>query len=133
MPKPLRETDETVTLRRADWDVLIEQIEDAEDLAAVAARRAHEAKVGKDAARRNYLTGEEVRRLLNGDSPVKVWREKRGWSQRELATRADVGPSYLAEIETGQKPGSAEAMLKLARALDVPMEDIVGNYRAARS
>ena len=129
MPKPLRESHDTVTLRRADWEALVDLLEDAEDIAAVAARSAQEAASGREATRRDYLTGDELRRLLDWESPLKVWREKRGLSQRDLARAAGVSPSYLAEIETGRKPGSAEALLNLARVLNVPMERLVGSNR----
>jgi ribosome-binding protein aMBF1 (putative translation factor) len=124
-PKPIAETSSTVTLRKRDWRALIARLEDLEDAAAIAERRAHEAKVGKEVARRDYLTGDEVRRILDDESPVKVWREKRGLSQRELGEQAGVSSSYLAEIETGKKPGSAEALRKLSRALAIPMENLV--------
>ena len=124
-PKPIGETSSTVTLRKRDWRALIARLEDLEDAAAIAERRAHEAKVGKEVARRDYLTGDEVRRILDDESPVKVWREKRGLSQRELGEQAGVSSSYLAEIETGKKPGSAEALRKLSRALAIPMENLV--------
>jgi ribosome-binding protein aMBF1 (putative translation factor) len=124
-PKPIGETSSTVTLRKRDWRALIARLEDLEDAAAIAERRAHEAKVGKEVARRDYLTGDEVRRILDDESPVKVWREKRGLSQRELGEQAGVSSSYLAEIETGKKPGSAEALRKLSRVLAIPMENLV--------
>jgi ribosome-binding protein aMBF1 (putative translation factor) len=124
-PKPIAETSSTVTLRKRDWRALIARLEDLEDAAAIAERRAHEAKVGKEVARRDYLTGDEVRRILDDESPVKVWREKRGLSQRELGEQAGVSSSYLAEIETGKKPGSAEALRKLSRELAIPMENLV--------
>lgn len=129
VPKPLRESRDTVTLRRTDWESLIELLEDAEDMAAVVARRAEEGAAGRDPARRDYLTGDELRRLLDWESPLKLWREKRGLSQRDLARAAGVSPSYLAEIETGRKPGSAEALLNLAHALEVPMERLLSSNR----
>jgi ribosome-binding protein aMBF1 (putative translation factor) len=100
-------------------------MEDIEDREAMAAVLAHEDKVGQEIARRDYLTGEEMRRILADESPVKVWREKRGLSQRDLAEKAEVSASYLAEIETGKKPGSAEALRKLSRVLVIPMENLV--------
>ena len=124
-PKPIAETGSTVTLRKRDWRALIARLEELEDTAAVAERRAYEAKVGKEVARRDYLTGDEVRRILDDESPVKVWREKRELSQRELGEQAGVSSSYLAEIETGKKPGSAEALRKLSRVLAIPMENLV--------
>jgi len=123
--KILNETQDTVTVRRGDWTQLLSELEDALDRAAVVERRREEAGKGVQAARRSYLTAQEARRLLDGESPVKVWREKRGRSQRELAAAAGVSAGYLAEIETGRKPGSVLALAKLARALQVQMEDLV--------
>jgi transcriptional regulator with XRE-family HTH domain len=122
--KILGETADTVTISRDDWRRLQEQLDDAQDRAAVAERRAHEHRVGKDAARRDYLTGDEAIRLLSGESPVKVWREKRGLSQRALAKTTGIAGSYLAEIEVGRKPGSDDAYRKLAAALRVPAEQL---------
>jgi transcriptional regulator with XRE-family HTH domain len=126
---PIAETADTVTLRRADWEALLDRIEDLQDTVAVAAHRAHVALVGKDVAEAGYLSIMELRRLLNWESPVKIWREKRGLSQRDLAERANVSPSYLAEIETGKKPGSSEALLHLSRTLGVRMEDLAERDR----
>ena len=127
IPRPLAETSTTVTLRKRDWKEVIARMEDIEDREAMAAVLAHEDKVGKEIARRDYLTSDEMRRILADESPVKVWREKRGLSQRELAEKAEVSASYLAEIETGKKPGSAEALRKLSRVLTIPMENLVSH------
>jgi len=119
------ETPETVTISRRDWTQLLSELADALDRAAVVERRRQEARKGKQAARRNYLTAGEARRLLDGESPVKVWREKRGRTQRALAAEAGVGPGYLADIETGRKPGSAAALAKLAKSLQIQVEDLL--------
>jgi ribosome-binding protein aMBF1 (putative translation factor) len=126
-PRPVAETSKTVTLRKRDWKALIARLEDLEDLAAMEERLAYEAKVGKEVARRDYLTGDEMKRILDDESPVKVWREKRGLTQRELAEQAVVSPSYLAEIEIGKKPGSATALRKLSRVLAIPMENLLSH------
>src|SRR5271157_3843894 len=123
--KILSETQDTVTVSRGDWTQLLSELENAQDRAAVVERRRREAATGMQAARRNYLSAREARRLLDGESPVKVWREKRGRSQRELAAAAGVGAGYLAEIETGRKPGSVVALASLARALQVQIEDLI--------
>lgn len=126
-PRPVAETRSTVTLRKRDWRALVARLEDLEDLAAVAARLAHEDRVGKEVVRRDYMTSEELGRILDDESPVKVWREKRGLTQRELAEQAEVSASYLAEIETGKKPGSAAALGRLAGVLAVPMENLLSH------
>jgi len=123
--KILSETQDTVTVSRGDWTQLLSELEDAQDRAAVVERRRYEAGKGRQAARRDYLTAREARRLLDGESPVKVWREKRGHSQRELAAAAGVSAGYLAEIETGRKPGSVVALARLGKALQVQIEGLI--------
>ncbi|MFI5023280.1 MAG: helix-turn-helix domain-containing protein [Alphaproteobacteria bacterium] len=123
--KILAETPDTVTLRRADYQALVAAAADVADLAAVRDHSTYEDRVGWQAARRNYLSRREAQRLLDGESPVRVWREKRGLSQRALAAAAQISPSYLAEIETGRKPGSKNALLAVATVLEVLLEELV--------
>ncbi|HEV2334305.1 MAG TPA: helix-turn-helix transcriptional regulator [Stellaceae bacterium] len=120
---------DTVTLTRADYDALLQQVEDAEDLAAVAAAEAREAIFGKEAARADYLPIELVERLSAGEHPIRVWRAHRGLTREALAAVSGVSPSYLSEIETRRKPGSLAAMVKLAAALRVPLDDIAAWLR----
>jgi transcriptional regulator with XRE-family HTH domain len=49
---------------------------------------------------------------------VSARREALGISQRELARRAGLHPSYVATIETGRRNVSAFNLARLARALD---------------
>ena len=120
----MSETTETVTLTRAEYDALIERIEDAEDLAAVAAAEAREAALGKESARADYLRVELVRRLSSGEHPIRVWRDHRGLTREALAAAAGIAPSYLSEIETRRKPGSFSALTKLAAALHISLDDL---------
>lgn len=108
--KPIAENTETVTLTRADFEALLVAAENAADAEAFNARRAREAGLGKEAARADDLPVELVERLLAGESPVRIWREQRGMTQRALAEAAGVSPAYLSEIESGAKPGSAATL-----------------------
>jgi DNA-binding Xre family transcriptional regulator len=120
----MSDTSEIVTLTRAEYEALIERLEDAEDLAAVAAAEAREAALGKEKVRANYLPIELVRRLSAGEHPVRVWRAHRRLSREALATAAGIAPSYLSEIETRRKPGSFSALAKLAAALHISLDDL---------
>jgi transcriptional regulator with XRE-family HTH domain len=122
--KIVSQTDDTVTVRREDWFELLAALENAEDRAAVVERRERERSFGKEIARVDYLTADEAARLLDGENPIKVWREKRQLSQRALAEEARIAASYLAEIESGRKPGSNNAVRKLAAALRVAVDDL---------
>ena len=115
-PRPVAETSKTVTLRKRDWKALLARLEDLEDLAAIAERLAYEEQVGKEVARRDYLTGDEMKRILDDESPVKVWREKRGLTQRELAEQAGsqlrLSRGDRDRQEAGQRGGIAEAIAR---------------------
>jgi DNA-binding XRE family transcriptional regulator len=116
---------ETVTLTRAEYEALLQQIEDAEDLAAVAAAETREAVLGKEAARADYLPLQLVERLSVGEHPIRIWRLHRGLTREALAAAAGMSPSYVTEIETRRKPGSLDAIVKLATALRISLDDIV--------
>jgi hypothetical protein len=78
-----------------------------------------------EAARADALPAELVKRMLDGESPVRIWREHRRLTLGDLADRAGIAPSHVLEIETGRKPGSAAVLVKLARVLGVHLDDLV--------
>jgi DNA-binding XRE family transcriptional regulator len=60
-----------------------------------------------------------------GKSLVPVWREYRGMTQTTLADASGVNRVYLSEIEIGNKPGSVEALKRIAEALRIGLDDLV--------
>lgn len=118
--KPLAITDDTVLLSRLDYEALLEAVEEAGDIARVKQARSDLAE-----GRSETLPGDMVKALCAGANPVRVWREHRGLSGRELAEASGVNAAYLSEIETGKKPGSAIALKKLAAVLRIDMEDLI--------
>lgn len=50
---------------------------------------------------------------------LKVLRTEQGLERRELAERAGISYSYLAEIENGNKPPSSKVLMALADVLEV--------------
>ena len=117
--RPLAEDGDTVLLRRADYEALVQEAENAADAVQI-----REAEARVEAGEDEYVPIEVTRRLMAGEVPVRVWREHRGLSARPLAGRAGISAAYLSQIETGKKPGSFDAMARLARALGVAMEDL---------
>jgi DNA-binding Xre family transcriptional regulator len=120
MIRPVAETPDTVTLSRPDYEALLDALEDARDVAAAIAAEARVASGDSE-----FLPAEMVARLCGGEHPLRVWRQHRGLSARALAAAAGMAPSYLAEIETGRKTGSIDVLKRLARALDVTLDDLV--------
>lgn len=123
--RPIHRTEDTVTLRRADFDALIEALDDVEDTAALIAAGSREVEVGKQAARADHLAVEFVLRLVAGEHPVRIWREHRAVSSQTLAETAGISRSYIAEIEGHKKPGSIAAYRRMATALGVTVDDLV--------
>ena len=117
---PIAETADSVTLRRADFEALADLVTDAQDLADAEAVKARLA-----AGETEAFPFEVAERILDGEHPVAVFREHRGFTARRLAEAAGVAPSYLSEIENGKKPGSFDAMARIADALQVPLDLLV--------
>ncbi|MCO4890958.1 helix-turn-helix domain-containing protein [Cupriavidus sp. WGtm5] len=61
---------------------------------------------------------------LAGDHPVKAWRNYRRLTQDALARAAGLSKPYLSQIENRSRAGSAEALRRLAQALDVPGDSL---------
>ena len=131
VPKPKRETADEVILSRADWERLLEAVEDADDIAAVAVAEAEEAAFAAalpdDGARRETRFPLAVIKaeLVEGKHPLKAWRSYRGLTQKALAERAEVMRDLIAQIETRKKQGSIETLSRLARALAVPIDALL--------
>ena len=50
---------------------------------------------------------------------LRQLRESRGWSQEELAGRADLNRTYVGELERGQAVASLVTLDKLSHALGI--------------
>lgn len=99
---------------------LLEMAEDVEDVRAYD-KAMRELQSGED----ELLSSEMAERLMNGENPLRVWREYRGLTQETLAQAIGVGKSYISQIEAGKKPGSAKVLKALATALSLDVDDLL--------
>lgn len=83
-------------------------------------------QLAKDALAEEAFPWSMAKRLLRGESPIKVWRQHRGLSQRQLAELVGVRATYVSQLETGRKRPSLDLAITLARALSVTLDDLVG-------
>jgi DNA-binding XRE family transcriptional regulator len=113
--------DELVILPRAEYDRLVAALEDAEDRASAKDFEAREAAGAVD-----WLPWDLAKRLRRGEHPLIIFREHRGLSQRALAKAVGMTPAQLSEIETGKKTGSVATLRRLADALGVTVDDLLG-------
>ena len=76
------------------------------------------------ATRPETFPDEVASRLLNGEHPVKVFREHRGMTQTQLAESAGLRQAYVSQIEAGSRIGTVDVLKRIAEALRVDLEDL---------
>jgi transcriptional regulator with XRE-family HTH domain len=89
----------------------------------------HSIRIG--APRDNYLQGKRhvappwyVRHMTASFGPLlKTWRERRRFSQLDLAHVADVSARHISFMEQGRAHPSRAMVLRLTRHLDVPLAE----------
>ncbi len=94
----------------------------AEEFSAV--RAYDEAKRRLDAGEDELIPFEMTERMLDGESPIRVWREHRGLKAKELAVQAGISAAYLSEIEHGKKEPTVKSLRAIADALGVGLDDL---------
>jgi DNA-binding XRE family transcriptional regulator len=56
---------------------------------------------------------------------VQELRSSKGWTQQQLAEAAGLDRTYISGLEHGKQNPTLGALLRLARALEVPLERLV--------
>ena len=115
-----RAGEELAILPRDEYDRLVARAEDSADIGRGAHARGRIA-AGEDEAVPFEIAG----RLLDGESPVRVWREYRGLTVTALGAAAGISAAYLSQIERGRREGTLSTMAAIAKALRVGLDDLV--------
>jgi DNA-binding XRE family transcriptional regulator len=127
--------DDLVVLPKADYERLVaaarEKLEDAAD-----AREAARVLANLESGAEQTIPFEIVKRLRK-ENRIKVWREYRQMTQRELAEAADINQLYLSQIECGRASGGIKSLSRVAEVLGVGLDMIAPpatpRVRATRS
>lgn len=116
---------EMAIMPRAEYERLVARAAEADEDAATARLVAR--------ARKEVATGapliplEIAERIADGESPIKVIREWRDVTQLYLSHQTNIGQGYISDLENGRRKGTAAALSAIAKALDVPLEMLVGD------
>ena len=94
-----------------------------EELADVQAALAVQARI--DAGVEEFVPETVAYRLIDGEPPLRVWREHRGLSQSGLARAAATRSVQIVDIEAGRRTGSVRTLRRLADALGIGVDDLV--------
>lgn len=61
---------------------------------------------------------------------VKFFRTEQGYSQEKLAELCGLHPTYIGQVERGEKNCTLESAEKIAKGLDIPLETLLTNASA---
>lgn len=103
-----------VYLRLVEEAEMLEDIRDYDEMKGAIARGDEE-----------LIPSKVVYAILDGENPIRVWREYRGMTQKELAEAANISKPYLSQIETGKRMGTTEVLTAVAQALNLSLDDVV--------
>ena len=96
---------------------------DYEDLVDMAVAR--EAEAALTSSGEELLTADEAAALVAVPAPLAFWRKKRGRTQAQLAATIGVSRNFLSGLERGKAKADVTVYAKLARCLNVRIEDLV--------
>jgi DNA-binding XRE family transcriptional regulator len=99
---------------------LVEKAEMAQDI-----QDFDSAKAALEHGDDELIPSEVVYAILEGENPIKVWREFRGLSQQETAENAGISVPYLSQLETNKRKGSLGVLSAIAKVLKVSLDSIV--------
>lgn len=82
-------------------------------------------EVIKPVSKISIIVGERIRTL----------RHQRGLSQEKLALKADITPSYMGQVERGERGATIDTLEKIAASLDITLEELFrfGNDDATKN
>ncbi len=103
-----------------DYLQLLEEIEDARDI-----QMAEEISARIERGEEETIPADVVWELIDSERPLRIWREYRGLTQEALANRVGISKSYLSQIESGHRSGSANVLRRIAQALNLSLDDIM--------
>ena len=102
-----------------EYQKLLDAVSMLEDI------RAYDDAKAKLQAGEETIPSKVVYALVDGENPIRVWRDYRGLTQQQLAEKAGISKPYLSQLESGKRNGTTEVLSKLAEALQVSLEDLV--------
>jgi DNA-binding XRE family transcriptional regulator len=111
---------EYAVLPYSDYLVLVEQAEMLEDI-----HRYDEAKNSIASGNEELIPASIVNALIDGENPIKVWREYRELTQQKVAEEIGISIPYVSQLETNKRKASLDVMKKMALLLKVDIDDLV--------
>ena len=75
---------------------------------------------------RRVMSAIQPHRRLVGET-IRNFRKAAGYSQEKLAERASLSAIFISRVERGIESPSLDSLVKIAKALEVKLRDLVAN------
>lgn len=105
------------------YETYLQLVEQAETLHDI--RDYDSVKAALERGEEELIPSEVVYALLDGQNPIKVWREYRDLTQLQLAKAGGISVPYLSQLESGKRKGSTKVLSAIAKAMKLSLNDIV--------
>jgi predicted DNA-binding protein len=106
-------------LPKSEYEALIERLEDIVDMAAAA-----DVLARINEGEEELIPAAVVKRIVDGESKVRVWREHRGMSVTALAKASGLSQAYVSQIENGARAARPDKRAAIAEALNLDVDDL---------
>jgi ribosome-binding protein aMBF1 (putative translation factor) len=100
----------------AEWRRIEAMIDELEDIRALDAALAR--------PDRRMIPFEVTSAILDGASPIRAWRERRGMDLGALAKAAGIESARLTKLDAGTRKAAPDELRRLAQTLGVPVDDL---------
>jgi predicted transcriptional regulator len=107
------------------YETYLQLVEQAETLLDI--RDYDSAKAALERGDEELIPSEVAYALLDGQNPIKVWREYRGLKQLQLAEAGGISVPYLSQLESSKRKGSTRVLTAIAKAMKLSLNDIVNS------
>jgi DNA-binding XRE family transcriptional regulator len=111
---------EYAVLPYEDYLQLVEQADMLQDL-----RDYDRIKAEVENGDEETIPAEVAYALADGENPVKVLREYRGFTQAQLSSAAGISTPYLSQIESGKRKASTRVLVAIAGLLNMTLDDLI--------
>jgi hypothetical protein len=74
-----------------------------------------------------FIPSHVVKKLANGENPLKTWREYRKMTIEELANKSNIGVAQLTSFEINGLSQTEKLLPIIATALNLDAEDFIWN------
>ncbi|OSM06745.1 helix-turn-helix domain-containing protein [Magnetofaba australis] len=93
-----------------EYERMVEALEEKADI------QAYDEAMARD---EEYFPAEVIDRIVDGENPIRVYREYRGLTLDQLAQQCGLSKPYLSQLENGKRSGVEAKLKKIAPALGV--------------